>query len=94
MEKDLEVLVDNRLTMSQQSALVAMKTNGIPGCTRKSVASRVRVILPSSAQGRAHLEHCTQCWAAQFQADGNCWREPTGGCRDGGGLEHRLIGAG
>lgn len=46
-----------------------MKTNGIPGCTRKSVASRVRVILPSSAQGRAHLEHCTQCRAPQFKAN-------------------------
>ncbi|KAJ7410614.1 hypothetical protein BTVI_53105 [Pitangus sulphuratus] len=37
VEKDLGVLVDNKLSMSQQCAL---KTNGILGCIRKSIASR------------------------------------------------------
>ena len=34
-EKDLDVLVGNRLAMSQQCALVAKKASGIPGCVQR-----------------------------------------------------------
>ncbi|PKU41710.1 rna-directed dna polymerase from mobile element jockey-like [Limosa lapponica baueri] len=37
-EEDLGVLVDNRVTMSQQCVLVAKKANGILGCIRKSIS--------------------------------------------------------
>jgi len=70
-EKDLGVLMDGKLDMSQQRALAVQKATHILGCITSSVASRSgEVILPlCSTLVRPHLESCVQLWSLQYSND-------------------------
>ena len=64
MEKDMVMMVDEKLKISWQGALSAEKANCIWGCRVRKVTVPL-----CSAFARPHLEHCIQFWGHQHKKD-------------------------
>ena len=64
-------MVDDKLDMRQQHALAAQQANCIPGCIKRSTASRLRevILLLYSVLVRPHLEYCIHMWSPQYRRD-------------------------
>ncbi|GAB0178463.1 mitochondrial enolase superfamily member 1 [Grus japonensis] len=84
VERDLGVLVDNKLNMSEQCAAAAKQANRMLGCINKGITSRDKeVIIPLYAGlVRPHLEYHVQFWSLLCKKGGQAGEGPEKGHKD------------
>ena len=77
MEEDVGVLVDKKLAMNQQCALVTKKADGILGYVRKNATSRLREATVSlySVLVRSRLENRSPSGLPSTRQAGVYWSE-------------------
>lgn len=70
-ERDLCMLVDSRLLMSQQCALATKRAKGIQRYIKRSIASKSKevVLLLYLDFMWPHCEYCMQFWVPQYKKD-------------------------